>query len=91
MVPSERFNTCLIISKSYYNHYYLIPGEDLSSVGVIVADVGDEKSLLEMCAQTKLVINCCGPYRLYGEPVVKAAVENKANYIDISGEPQVRN
>lgn len=43
-----------------------------------------------MCAQTKVVINCCGPYRLYGEPVVKAAVENKANYVDISGEPQAR-
>ncbi|KAJ8724224.1 hypothetical protein PYW08_015698 [Mythimna loreyi] len=63
-------------------------GEDLSSVRLIVADVGDEKSLQGMCAQTKVIINCCGPYRLYGEPVVKAAVENKANYVDISGEPQ---
>ncbi|XP_010137930.1 PREDICTED: saccharopine dehydrogenase-like oxidoreductase [Buceros rhinoceros silvestris] len=27
-------------------------------------------------------------YRFYGEPVVKACVENGANYIDISGEPQ---
>lgn len=28
-------------------------------------------------------------YRLYGESVVKAAVENGANYVDISGEPAV--
>lgn len=28
-------------------------------------------------------------YRLYGEAVVKAAVENGASYVDISGEPAV--
>uniref|UniRef100_A0A2H1WM84 SFRICE_017814 n=1 Tax=Spodoptera frugiperda TaxID=7108 RepID=A0A2H1WM84_SPOFR len=63
-------------------------GEDLSAIKLIVADVGDEKSLREMCAQTNVLINCCGPYRLYGEPVVKAAIESKTNYVDITGEPQ---
>nr|XP_021188743.2 saccharopine dehydrogenase-like oxidoreductase [Helicoverpa armigera] len=63
-------------------------GEDLSHVKVIVADIGDVASLNAMCAQTKLVVNCCGPYRMYGEPVVKAAVESKCHYIDVSGEPQ---
>ena len=62
--------------------------ENLSSVKIIVADIGDEKSLRDMCAQTKMIVNCCGPYRMYGEPVVKAAVENKTNYVDVSGEPQ---
>ncbi|KAF9412584.1 hypothetical protein HW555_008947 [Spodoptera exigua] len=66
----------------------LLSGEDLSAVKLIVADVGDEKSLREMCAQTNVLINCCGPFRLYGEPVVKAAVESKTNYVDITGEPQ---
>lgn len=28
-------------------------------------------------------------YRLYGEPVVKACIENGTSCIDISGEPQV--
>lgn len=28
-------------------------------------------------------------YRFFGEPVVKACVENGTNCIDISGEPQV--
>lgn len=28
-------------------------------------------------------------YRFYGEPVVKACIENGAHYIDICGEPQV--
>lgn len=62
-------------------------GADLSGVKIIIADVGDEKSLEDMCAQTKVVINCCGPYHFYGEPVVKAAIEKKAHYVDVSGEP----
>lgn len=31
----------------------------------------------------------CVQYRFYGEPVVKACVENGAHCVDISGEPQV--
>ncbi|VDN32881.1 unnamed protein product [Cylicostephanus goldi] len=40
-----------------------------------------------MARKAKVIINAVGPYRLYGEPVVKAAVENGANHVDISGEP----
>ena len=31
------------------------------------------------------VLNCVGPYRFYGEAVVKACVENGAHHVDISG------
>jgi hypothetical protein len=31
-------------------------------------------------------LNCVGPYRFYGEDVVKACVENGAHHIDISGQ-----
>lgn len=31
----------------------------------------------------------CVQYRFFGEPVVKACVENGAHHVDISGEPQV--
>lgn len=55
---------------------------------IIIADVGDEKSLKEMCSQTQVLVNCCGPYRHYGEPVVRAAIDAKAHYVDVSGEPQ---
>ncbi|XP_075975993.1 saccharopine dehydrogenase-like oxidoreductase isoform X1 [Anticarsia gemmatalis] len=58
------------------------------AVTVIIADINDEKSLKNMCSRCKVLVNCCGPYRLYGEPVVKAAVESKTHYVDISGEPQ---
>lgn len=63
-------------------------GEDVSSIKLIVADVKDDDSLNAMCAQCKVLVNCCGPYRLYGEPVVKAAIKNKTHYVDVSGEPQ---
>ncbi|KAM3959967.1 saccharopine dehydrogenase-like oxidoreductase [Aphomia sociella] len=65
-----------------------LTGRDLSQVKLIVADVEDDKSLKEMCAQAKVLVNCCGPYRLYGEPVVKAAIEAKTHYVDISAELQ---
>lgn len=59
-----------------------------AEVDIIVADVGESDSLAAMCKQAVIVLNCVGPYRFYGEPVVKACVENGAHHIDISGEPQ---
>ncbi|XP_017573928.2 saccharopine dehydrogenase b isoform X1 [Pygocentrus nattereri] len=61
---------------------------ELRSVEVIVADVAQPESLAIMCKQGVVVLNCVGPYRFYGEPVVKACIENGAHYIDICGEPQ---
>eukprot|EP01097_Dermamoeba_algensis_P004235 TRINITY_DN2798_c0_g1_i1.p1 TRINITY_DN2798_c0_g1~~TRINITY_DN2798_c0_g1_i1.p1 ORF type:complete len:448 (-),score=125.54 TRINITY_DN2798_c0_g1_i1:82-1389(-) len=63
--------------------------DDLKTeVGLIVADVKDEASIARMCAKTRLVLNCVGPYRFFGEAVVKACVANGTHYLDISGEPQ---
>ncbi|KAG9282646.1 saccharopine dehydrogenase-like oxidoreductase isoform X1 [Astyanax mexicanus] len=61
---------------------------ELKSVEIIVADVAHPESLEIMCKQGAIVLNCVGPYRFYGEPVVKACIENGAHYIDICGEPQ---
>ncbi|KAI4830615.1 hypothetical protein KUCAC02_002234 [Chaenocephalus aceratus] len=61
---------------------------ELRSVDVIVADVGEPGSLAAMCKQAVIVLNCVGPYRFFGEQMVKACVENGAHHIDISGEPQ---
>lgn len=57
-------------------------------VPIIEADVEDYDSLLSMCKRTRLVISTVGPYRFFGEPVVKACVEAATDYVDISGEPQ---
>ncbi|KAI3418869.1 hypothetical protein GPALN_007969 [Globodera pallida] len=62
-------------------------GKDLSKIPIIIADSGNEKQLAEMAKQAKVIVNVVGPYRLYGEAVVKAAVENGASHVDISGEP----
>jgi len=61
---------------------------DLSTIPVIIADSSDTSSLLGMAAQAKVVLNCVGPYRFFGEPVVEACVEGGAHHVDISGEPQ---
>jgi len=63
-------------------------GADLSSTPIIISDSSDQPSLLAMAAQAKIVLNCVGPYRFYGEPVVDACVESGTHHIDISGEPQ---
>ncbi|GMR59400.1 hypothetical protein PMAYCL1PPCAC_29595 [Pristionchus mayeri] len=60
---------------------------EVSKYPLIIADSSDEKSLAEMAKQAKVIINAVGPYRLHGESVVRAAVENGANHVDVSGEP----
>uniref|UniRef100_A0A7N4PAI1 Saccharopine dehydrogenase-like oxidoreductase n=1 Tax=Sarcophilus harrisii TaxID=9305 RepID=A0A7N4PAI1_SARHA len=57
-------------------------------VGIIICDIINPASLDEMAKQASVVLNCVGPYRFYGEPVVKACIENGASCVDISGEPQ---
>lgn len=61
---------------------------DLSKIPIVVADVMDEKSIREMTAQAKVIVNCCGPYYLYGEIVIKACIESSTSHVDLSGEPQ---
>jgi short subunit dehydrogenase-like uncharacterized protein len=62
-------------------------GHSLDHIPTIVCDVANEASLATMAKKAKVVLNCVGPYRFYGEPVVKACVENGASHVDISGEP----
>lgn len=61
---------------------------DADNVPVIIADVKDEESLKKMAEKAKVVVNCCGPYRFFGEPVVKACIAAKTHHVDVSGEPQ---
>ena len=65
-------------------------GIALDKIPIIAADVSDASTLAVMAKQAKIVLNCVGPYRFYGEAVVAACVENGASCLDISGEPQVR-
>ncbi|KAJ2996596.1 hypothetical protein HDV02_006358 [Globomyces sp. JEL0801] len=49
----------------------------------------DQNGLKDTIALAKVCINCVGPFRLYGAPVVKACVEGRTNYVDICGETEV--
>lgn len=57
-------------------------------VPIILADSSDYQSLLEMCKRTRVIMSAVGPYRFFGEPLIKACVEAGTDYVDISGEPQ---
>ncbi|XP_075515015.1 LOW QUALITY PROTEIN: putative mitochondrial saccharopine dehydrogenase-like oxidoreductase At5g39410 [Primulina tabacum] len=56
-------------------------------IPLLTADTSDPSSLTRLAAQAKIVLNCVGPFRLYGHPVVEACVESGCDYLDISGEP----
>lgn len=58
----------------------------IEGIDVLVADINDQDSLERMCAEAIVVIDCVGPYLLYGEPVVKACINQKCSYVDITGE-----
>lgn len=63
---------------------YNIPARD---VPIIEADTAEYNSLLLLTRQTRLVLACVGPYRLYGEPMVRACIQNATDYMDVCGEP----
>ena len=46
-------------------------GIDLKDIPIIEADIIDHQSLRAMTSRTKLVLNCVGPFRLLGEPMIK--------------------
>ncbi|KAJ8918083.1 hypothetical protein NQ315_011540 [Exocentrus adspersus] len=61
---------------------------DLQSTPVILIDIEDAQSLEFMAYSARVVINCCGPFNLIGEPIVKACIASGTHHIDISAEPQ---
>ncbi|CAG8543372.1 10170_t:CDS:2, partial [Acaulospora colombiana] len=69
-----------------FNIVSLSRGENVSPPEVIVADVYRPDTLQALTRRTKVIINCVGPFRFYGEAVVKACIENGTDYVDISGE-----
>jgi short subunit dehydrogenase-like uncharacterized protein len=51
-----------------------------------VATLDDPESLRQLLEPCAVVIDCAGPFLLYGEPVLRAAVETRTHYLDTSGE-----
>mmetsp|Transcript_16515 Transcript_16515/g.20782 ORF Transcript_16515/g.20782 Transcript_16515/m.20782 type:complete len:452 (-) Transcript_16515:186-1541(-) len=55
---------------------------------ILLADCKDSPSLETLCAKGKVLINCTGPFRFYGESVVSACISSGCSYVDITGEPE---
>ncbi len=53
----------------------------------VVADVKNYDSLNQMTAKTTILMNAVGPFNTYGPDVIKACLESKTHYLDITGEP----
>ena len=57
-----------------------------SNIDIVTADVNDKSSLHDVVGDARVVITTVGPYTKYGTPVVEACVQNKTDYVDITGE-----
>jgi len=64
-----------------------LPGGDAADI-IAGVDVADPASVQRMVGCCRLLLNCVGPYRFYGEPVFKAAAEAGTDYLDLCGEPE---
>lgn len=49
-------------------------------------DVESYPEILSTISNSNVVINCIGPFTVYGEKVIEACLEAKADYLDITGE-----
>ena len=54
--------------------------EKVEGVGL---DVTDHKKLSEAMSAVQVVINTTGPFYKFAEPILRIAIENKCNYLDI--------
>lgn len=63
-------------------------GMNLDDVPILTASAEDSQSLDQLTSQCTILINCTGPFRFFGEPVVAACIRNECHYVDVTGEPQ---
>ncbi len=55
---------------------------------VLVVDSLDDDAVNRLAASTAVVLTTIGPYARYGEPLLRACVENGTHYCDLCGEVQ---
>lgn len=51
-------------------------------------DVTDEKTMAQLFASCSVVVNTMGPFARYGTPILRAALENGCDYLDIDDDWQ---
>jgi short subunit dehydrogenase-like uncharacterized protein len=65
----------------------LSEGLHSSQPAIMIADVNDVDSLMQMTSKCQILMNAAGPFSRYGKGVVYACIENSTHYLDITGEP----
>lgn len=68
---------------------YFIDGFENKKIDIIYADVQDHKSVRNIALAASVIINCVGPYYIYGHIIVKSCVMNSTHYVDVTGESLV--
>jgi saccharopine dehydrogenase-like NADP-dependent oxidoreductase len=63
------------------------PGDGPPGTTRIVVDVSNDAELVRMLAEHDLVVNCVGPFDLWGGRVLDAAIEARTDYVDICDDP----
>lgn len=59
----------------------------LNNMELFVVDANEYSQILNLASKTRVLCSFVGPYRIYGEPVVRACVEAGTDYVDVTGEP----
>lgn len=62
--------------------------QNFERIETIHADMTDPESIKKMCSKANILINCVGPYRFYGEDVVRECINTSTHHLDLSGEPE---
>lgn len=62
-------------------------GYENQKIDIVIADVQSPETLTKMVQAARVIINCVGPYYMYGEIVVKSCILNSTHYLDITTEP----
>lgn len=89
----------VIRSLLHHGHTVLLAGRDAAKIKaafpampasqVRVLDLGDPALLVRTVAETSMVVNCAGPFADTAQPLLQAAVQARAHYLDIAAEQAV--
>ena len=59
----------------------------LGGLEIAIADINDHSSVARLAGKQDILVSTVGPFTVYGEAALGAAVDRGAHYIDSTGEP----
>jgi len=62
-----------------------------AEVDILEASSDDPAALSRIASLSRVVLTTVGPYFKHGEPLVEACIRERADYVDITGEPRFVN